>query len=199
MIWAVRTHIVDKSNNRLLKYCTFIISSIILFVSYVGNIKAVELSILGNVSKGTCSASLNDMKIVFEKPLFIPNIKENVEDKTYVKPFSLKYKCSDFDFSSSTGNYLMKIVPGNGTLVDENNKIYPTSNVTNAAFVLRSCDSNKSNCKIVNLRNGGELPFDVIVNGDLEHHFEVSVVQLGATSLKSGELVVAVDVNFLQP
>ncbi|MEX6383338.1 hypothetical protein AB6F61_10295 [Providencia hangzhouensis] len=93
----------------------------------------------------------------------------------------------------------MKITPGIGTLVDNSNKIYPTNNITGAAFVLKNCDENKLNCKVVNLNAGGEISFDVTANSQLENHFEVNVVQLGTTQPIPGELVASVDIVLLQP
>ncbi len=36
--------------------------------------------------------SYESMTVKFDKPLLTPQIKPNVDDETYVKPFSLKYK-----------------------------------------------------------------------------------------------------------
>ncbi|EFB70891.1 P pilus assembly protein, pilin FimA [Providencia rustigianii] len=177
-------------------YILFFIS-----VSYFGviqNSQAAEMQVIGNVIKGTCVVSVDKMEVQF-KPIFIPNVKEDINDKTFLKPFSLRYTCSEFDLSTGSAPYLMKVAASTGTSVDPSNKIYPTTNNTKAAFVLRKCDSSKANCNIVDINGGGVIPFQVTANASLESHFEVSVVQLGTSRPTPGELVAAVDITLLQP
>lgn len=160
---------------------------------------AVDFEVRGNVSKGTCEVSYTSMEVRFDTPILIPQLKQDVNDKTYVKPFSLEYSCADFDLSGGPAPFKMKITAGTGTSVDPNNKLYPTHNVTGAAFVLESCDENKRNCKIVDLNAGGDIDFNVTANSKLENNFEVNIVQLGSNTPVPGELVASVDITLLQP
>ncbi len=195
-----RSLLVEKSISNKIK--ASILSAIYIVIGmcfFIGRASALDIEVIGNVSKGTCEVSYESMTVKFDKPLLTPQIKPNVDDETYVKPFSLKYSCTDFNLSDGPAPFKMKITPGIGTLVDNSNKIYPTNNITGAAFVLKNCDENKLNCKVVNLNAGGEISFDVTANSQLENHFEVNVVQLGTTQPIPGELVASVDIVLLQP
>lgn len=187
---------LDKLNNKNKLF--FFLAAINLFI-FSNNARAVEFEIIGNVIKGTCEVSVDNMEVKFSSPIFIPDVKSDINDRTFVKPFSLKYKCAEFDLSTGTAPYTMEIAASSGTSVDQSNKIYPTINNTKAAFVLRKCDDNKANCNIVDINGGGRIPFQVTANSDLESHFEVSIVQLGTNQAMPGELVAAVDITLLQP
>lgn len=174
---------------------TVVMGSII----YLNSANALELQVIGNVTKGTCTVSASSLTVIFAKPLQIRDIKSDIADKTYVKPFSLEYTCADFDVAAGAGEYAMNIKVAAGTTVDANNKIYPITNNTNAAFVLSNCDSNKQNCRIFDFNNGGNLPLRISENGKQETNFEVSVIQLGNNTPKPGELVAAIDITLVQP
>lgn len=173
--------------------------SIVLFFGGTSPSQSVDFEVTGKVIQGTCSFLTSDMEVKFDNALMTANIKEDINDRTYVKPFSLKYSCSDFNFSSGSASYVMKLAGSAGVSIDPENKIYPTSNLTKAAFILKSCDFNKNNCKVVDFNNGGLVSLSIPSNSDFEENFEVSVVKLAGETLKAGDLVVAVDVTFLQP
>ncbi|ELX8379866.1 fimbrial protein [Providencia vermicola] len=191
--------ITDKFTKSLISVGSTLLFAMLTFGYTIQSVQAVEMKVIGKVIKGTCVVDVDSMEVKFNQPIFIPEVKEDINDKTFLKPFSLKYNCSGFDLSTGTAPYLMKITASTGTSIDTSNKIYPTTNNTKAAFVLKKCDDSKANCNIVDINGGGVVPFQVTENASLESHFEVSVVQLGASKPTPGELVAAVDITLLQP
>lgn len=176
----------------------FFVLFIIAFVfSY--SVKAEELRIIGSVSKGTCSFDVDKTIINFKKPLQIALIKDDLNDKTYSMPFSIEYTCEEFDLSEGSAPFLMKVSAGTATEVDTENRIYPTNNITKAAFVLFSCDENKNNCNVVDINSGNTLPLVITANSTLQSHFEVSVIKQGVDTPLPGSLLATVDITLLQP
>lgn len=190
---------VDKLNNSHFSLISLIGLSSLGIFGFVNHLQAAELEIIGNVTKGTCSFLTSDMEVKFNSAIITSTVNDDINDRTHIKPFSLKYNCTGFDVISGNAKYSMKIAAGSGTSIDANNKIYPTTNLTKAAFILRKCDENKGGCSIIDLHNGGVVPFDITSNSDLESHFEVSVIKLGAETPNPGALEAAVDVTLLQP
>lgn len=163
---------------------------------------AVKFEVKGNIIKGSCKVVSPTLDVTFNLPIQTNTIKEAVTDKTHVKQFLFGYECDSFDFSNGNAGvpYLMKITSGSGTEVNSMNKIYPTNNITNSAFVLWSCKDDESSCKIVELSKSEHVPFTIKGNGKAENLFEVSVVKLdGESSLKPGELLSSIDITLEQP
>ncbi|MEY0302254.1 fimbrial protein [Providencia manganoxydans] len=191
--------ILDRLSNKLFNHNYFFI---ILLVSILGvkNTQATQLEIIGNVTKGTCSLITSDIEVKMEKPIFVSEIKADVNDRSHVKPFSISYNCSGFNLSTGPSAYILKVESGKGTKISSNNKIEPVNNVTNAGFILRKCNLNKVNCQVVDFNNNkNEIPFDVTDNSDLESHFEVNVIKIDNAAPKPGELTATVNVTLLQP
>ncbi|QIG04342.1 fimbrial protein [Proteus sp. ZN5] len=185
-----------KSLNLYLTIFSVILNS--LFIS--GNVNAsTDLEIIGNISKGTCTISAPTQDVIFKKNIITHELKEDVGDKSFTTPFTFKYHCQDFEISEPLQMLAIKITPSNGTTINSNNIIYPTTNTVNAGFILRSCDSNKKNCHPLLFSPHANVPFEVVSNGELESQFEVSVVKIDSNPAKAGELIASVDLTLIQP
>ncbi|MEX9754416.1 fimbrial protein [Providencia vermicola] len=179
--------------------------SILLVAAFFSTVSVIhadtQFEVKGNIIKGSCAVSASSMTVEFPMAIQTNSVKSELDDKTHVQPFELKYTCDSFDLSGNAGApYNMVISLGTGTSVTQNNKIYPTNNVTNGAFVLYHCDESKQNCQIVDINSGGLVPFTVKANGESLRNFEVAVVKLdAANSLVPGPLLSAVDIVLEQP
>ncbi|EJD6081269.1 MULTISPECIES: hypothetical protein [Providencia] len=194
--------IADRYVNVFTK-CHNIILTILVLLLPMAKLSYAQttLEVIGSVSKGTCSVAVPDKEVVFSDVILTRNVKLSLNDKTYVKPFTFNYSCEDFDFSNNaTSPFMMKITAANGTSVTQDNRLHPANNVTHAAFILSSCDNDKKNCEIVDVNSGGIINFNIEQNGNLEKHFEVSIVKLDSSQeLTPGELVSSVDITLVQP
>lgn len=186
-----------KSTNVLTRLfsCTL---AVMLFASG-GAVQAETLTVTGKFVKGSCSVVTPVQTVLFPGGIEIQQLKSDPSDTTYTAPFTFKYKCSEFDMSSSPEAVVISITPVNGSVVNSDNKIYPSQNTQNAGFVLRNCDDTKQNCNQVIFEPAGKIPFIVTMNGEMESYFQASVVKLTDQQAKAGDLVASVDMTLLQP
>ncbi len=186
-----------KSTNVLSRFypCTL---AAILFAT-IGTAQAETLTVTGKFVKGSCSVITPVQTVLFPNGIEIQQLKSDPTDTTYTAPFTFKYKCSEFDMASAPQTVVIKITPVNGSVVNTDNKIYPSQNTQNAGFVLRNCDNSKQNCNLVAFEPVGEVPFTASINGEMESYFEAGVVKLTDQQAKAGELVASIDLTLLQP
>lgn len=177
--------------------CIVVVMSTVLLYSV--NAHAVEFQVIGNVHKGTCEFIMPSQEVILSQPVMISDVTATAHEKTNTKAFTIKYNCSEFDFTEGSAPYQMQISAGSGTVVTVDNKISPVVNKTNAAFILSYCHKSVAGCELVDVYAKKSLPFDVSFNGQSENNFEVSVVKLNSDSLNPGELIAAVDVLLIQP
>lgn len=49
----------------------------------IQSVQAVEMKVIGKVIKGTCVVDVDSMEVKFNQPIFIPEVKEDINDKTF--------------------------------------------------------------------------------------------------------------------
>lgn len=180
-------------------FCFYPCTLAVILIFTVSTVRAEMLTVSGKFVKGSCSVIAPEQTVLFPGGIEIQQLKSDPSDTTYTAPFTFKYRCSEFDVSSSPQSVVISITPVNGSVVNSDNKIYPSKNTQNAGFILRNCDNTKQNCHLVTFAPSGKVPFIVTMNGEMESYFEASVVKLTDQQAKAGELVASVDMTLLQP